>query len=106
MKDIKRVQIVVRDEDSAKNSDGVIFDAYRSVKRAIVFLKEFGITVKEETLYHLWKQPDLSKSEISFGIQPEYHEKLMNSCPMHKRIPLNQALDKDSAHFGILPFVD
>lgn len=106
MKDIKRVQIVIRDDDSAKNSDGVIFDFYRSVKRATVFLKEFGIIVTEETLYHLWKQPDLSKSEISFGIQPEFHEKLMNSCPVNKRLPLNHALDKDSACFGILPFVD
>jgi hypothetical protein len=99
---------VIRDDyDIKKNPDQrVIFEVYRSIKRAIEFLKEFGIHVTQETLYQLWRLPNLADNEISFSINPEYHEKLMKVCPSKKKIPLDDALDKNSAHIGILPFLD
>ena len=107
MKSVKQVQIVIKDDDNSKSrKERIIFEVNRSVKRAIEFLKEFGISVNQEALYHLWRVPEVSKSEISFEIDPRYHEKLMNLCPVSKKLPLNEALDNESVHIGILPLMD
>ena len=107
MKFVKRVQIVIRDDDAEKKPDQrIILEFCQSIKKAIEFLKEFGITVTHQALYHLWKLPDFTNSEISFVIHPEYHEKLMNLCPSQKKVPLDEALDKDSAHIGVIPMTE
>jgi hypothetical protein len=108
MKSPKLVQIVITDDyDTTKHQDQrIIFDVYRSVGRATVFLKELGITLNTQALYQLWKHADNTKIEMSFVINEDYHEKLMNICPVNKRLPLSQALDNESAHIGILPMVD
>ena len=108
MRSPKLVQIVITDDyDTTKHQDQrIIFDVYRSVGRATVFLKELGITLNTQALYQLWKHADDSKMGIRFGIQADYHEKLMKLCPVNKRLPLSEALDNESAHIGILPLVD
>ena len=107
MKNLKRVQIIVRDDSHTEQhpDQRIIFDVYRSIKRAVEFFREFGINMKQESLYHLWRN-DLTPESVSFGINPEYHEKLMRLCPANKKISLNDALDQDSAHFAIQPLLD
>src|SRR6185436_1243765 len=107
MKSPKLVQIVITDDyDTTKHQEQrIIFDVYRSVGRATVFLKELGITLNTQALYQLWKHTDNSKIEMRFGIDSNYHEKLMNLCPTDKRLPLSEALDNETAHIGIVPLV-
>jgi len=108
LKPIKRVQISITDDDETGRTTNqkIIFEMSRPVKRAIEFLKEFGVNVTQQTLYHLWRLPQFDSRRISFGIPEEYHEKLLNICPLKMKIPLNDALDKESAHFSILPLTD
>src|SRR5437870_852589 len=108
MRSPKLVQIVITDDyDTTKHEDQrIIFDVYRSVARAIVFLQELGITLNEQALYQLWKHADNGKGGMRFGIDSNYHEKLMKFCPVNKRLPLSEALDNESAHIGILPLED
>jgi len=108
MKTPKLVQIVITDDfDTTKHRDErIIFDVYRSVGRAIVFLQELGISLNTQTLYQLWKHADHSKVQMSFRINTDYHEKLMRLCPNNKRLPLNEALEHESAHIGIVPIMD
>ncbi|HYV91834.1 MAG TPA: hypothetical protein VE978_08625 [Chitinophagales bacterium] len=108
MRSPKLVQIVITDDhDPTKHPDQrIIFDVYRSVGRATVFLKELGITLNTQALYQLWKRANSAKIEMSFGIEADYHEKLMKICPVNKRLPLSEALDNETAHIGILPMVD
>lgn len=108
MKLAKHVQIIITHDAEGRNeSEGeIIFDVYRSVDRAIVFLKELGINLRPQSLYHLWKKADTNRNALSFGIDSSYEQKLMQLCPVNKRVSLNTALDNASAHIGILPMMD
>ena len=108
MKSPKLVQIVITDDsDPTKHRDQrIIFDVYRSVGRATVFLQDLGITLNTQALYQLWKHANRSNGAMSFGINSAYHEKLMKLCPVNKRLPLHEALEHESAHIGIVPIVE
>ena len=105
MKSLKLVQIVITDDsDTAKKTgQSLIFDVYRSVGSAIRFLNELGIAVKRGTLNRI---AEFSRTEIKYEIPYEHQEKLMHLCPINRRVSLDQALDNQTAHIGILPMVD
>ncbi len=104
MKNSKLVQIVITDDATEKNQgQRIIFDVYRSVNSAVQFLKELGITVSHASLQRV---NEFSNNALHFEVNSEYDEKLMKLCPVNRRINLNEALDNQSAHIGILPMVD
>jgi hypothetical protein len=105
MKSLKLVQIVITDDSETANKTGerLIFDVYRSVTSAVQFLNELGIAVKRGTLNRI---TEFSNTEIKYEVPQDYQEKLMRLCPINRRVSLNEALDNQTAHIGILPMAD